>query len=112
MDDLLPSISGSVTVESNLTTVELQSMIAQLSVTEEGESLVSAMDHLKKALLANPAACASFLPEDIGAMVSALRKITGKDIADQMAGKKKTKDKVDLKNLTKEQEQEIIDDLF
>lgn len=106
---------NSVVLENTLTTEQIQGMISQLSVTEEGEPLQNAMRDLKKALKANPAACAALLPEDIGAMVRVLKKITGKDVEEAASRKKgngKKKEKVDLTNLTQEQQQEILDDLF
>lgn len=104
----------SVAIESNLSAEQIKAMIAQLSVTEDGENLRSAMDDLKKALKANPAACATLLPEEIGAMVSVLKKITGRDIEEAAAGKKKgqKQTKIDIHNLSAEQQQEILDDLF
>jgi len=110
------TLAGDVTVEieTTMSTEQIQAMIAQLSVTEENESLRKAMDNLKGALKANPAACAALLPEDIGAMVSVLKKITGRDIEDAAAGRKKgqKKEKFDITKLTPEQEQSIMDDLF
>lgn len=96
-------------------TTALQAMIAQLSVTEDGEPLKHAMDDLKRALLENPAACVALLPEDIGKMVEHLNRMTGKHIAEEMAAqaakaKKSAKPKVDFSNPNIGQE--ILDDLF
>jgi len=106
--------SQEVEIPETLNTDQLQSMIRQLSATEEGESLRHAMDDLKKALRANPAACASLLPEDIGQMVDALMKVTGKEIEEDMADKKKgaktPKVKIDLTD--PKVRQEIADDLL
>lgn len=44
------------------------------------EDLESEMKNLKKALLENPDAVALMLPEDIGATVAALRRVTGESI--------------------------------
>jgi len=108
-----------VEIPEVLTTEQLQSMIKQLSVTENDEDLRKEMDELKKALRANPAACASLLPEDIGQMVDALMKVTGKEIEEDMADKRKSKSstsstakapKVDLSD--PKVRQEIEDDLF
>jgi hypothetical protein len=111
----LDKATETVEIEQVLTTEEIQNKIAQLSTTEDEESLKNAMQDLKKALKANPAACAALLPEDIGQMVMYLKKITGKDI-EEAAGRKKSKkkntDKVDLNNLSDTQKQEILDDLF
>lgn len=54
-----------------------------------GEDLTNEMSVLKKALLDNPAAVILMLPEEIGAMVTALQKITGKALATAAAAKKK-----------------------
>lgn len=100
-------------VDTSLTTQQLQDKIAQLSITEEGESLRGAMDNLKVALKANPAACAALLPQDIGQMVKYLMQLTGKDIEDTMANKKPKKEKkIDVSNLTVQQQQDILDDLM
>lgn len=101
-------------VDVELTTQQIQDKIAQLSVTEEGESLKGAMDDLKKALKANPAACAALLPQDIGEMVKYLMLLTGKDIEETMANKgtRKKKDKIDVSKMTEAQQQEILDDLM
>lgn len=50
--------------------------------TLSGEDLAGEMTLLKGALLANPDAVALMLPEDIGLMVAALRKITGQAITE------------------------------
>lgn len=104
-----------VEIPEVLSTEQLQGMIAQLSVTEEGENLRAAMDDLKRAIRANPAACASLLPEDIGKMVDALMVVTGKEIEEDMADKRKGKrsaatPKLDLSD--PKVKQEILDDLF
>jgi hypothetical protein len=52
-----------------------------------GEPLEGAMKDLKGALLANPAAAAIMLPEDIGEMVAALRRMTGQTIAEASKAK-------------------------
>ncbi len=105
---------NTVIIEDTLSTQQIQDMIKQLSVTEEGEDLRNAMQDLKKALKANPAACAALLPEDIGQLVHHLKKLTGKDVEEAASKKKgtKKKDKIDISNMTSEQQQEILDDLF
>jgi hypothetical protein len=64
---------------------ELKAKIAQLATTSEEEDLRYAMTDLKKALLANPIACAFLMPEDIGEMVKYIRRMSGKDIELQEA---------------------------
>ena len=54
-----------------------------------GDDLKNEMINLKKALLENPQACMLLLPEEIGSMVSHLRKITGIAIATASAKTKK-----------------------
>lgn len=102
-----------VAIPEILTTEQLQAMIAQLGVTEEGEPLRSAMDDLKRALKVNPAACASLLPEDIGSMVEILMKITGKELLEDMATKKSGKTAKQKFDFTDPKVmQEVEDDLF
>lgn len=100
-------------IEKVLTVEEIKNMIAQLSVTEEGESLRTAMDDLKKGIRDNPEACAVLLPEEIGDMVKALNKITGRDLEKAVekakSGKRTKKSSIDLSS--KEVQQEILDDL-
>lgn len=55
---------------------DIQQRIAELAALGD-EDLKGAMDELKRALMDNPAACSLMLPEDIGQMVVALRRITG-----------------------------------
>ena len=56
-----------------------------------GDELKSEMSALKKAIMENPQACSLLLPEDIGVMVSSLRRIVGTAIV--AASTKKTKEK-------------------
>lgn len=75
-----------------------------------GESLEDEMKLLKGALLTNPGAVELMLPEDIGMMVTALRKVTGQSIAEATAEKKpgaKKKSKV----LTAEEMAAAFDEL-
>lgn len=114
IDDLLDTtLDKPTTIEKVLSVEEIKSMIAQLSVTEEGEDLKKAMADLKKAIKDNPAACASLLPEDIGEMVAALYKLTNRDLEQAIEkgakSKRGSKSKVDLNS--KEVQQEILDDL-
>lgn len=60
-----------------LSTEQLQEKIRTLSTTSDGEDLKFAMRDLKRALLANPSACALLLPEDIGEAVQALKRMIG-----------------------------------
>lgn len=78
-----------VRIEDTLTLEEIRGKIAQLSTTETGESLASAMDDLKKALRANPSACAAMLPEDIGEMVRHLSRLNNKILEEDFSGAKK-----------------------
>ena len=59
-----------------------------------GEDLGKEMGILKKALIENPDACSIMLPQDIGKMVEALRRITGQALSEATAkpkGQKKQK---------------------
>ena len=57
-----------------------------------GDDLKNEMMNLKKALLENPQACMLLLPDEIGSMVSALRKVTGIAIATASAKTNKKKE--------------------
>lgn len=76
-----------------------------------GEDLASEMKLLKKALVENPNACLLMLPEDIGQMVSALRKITGQALAVADAKPKKGEAKPKKLALTAEAMQAAFDEL-
>lgn len=54
----------------------IKARIAELQ-TMDGLDLSLAMDGLKALILANPSACSQLLPEDVGDMVGALRRMTG-----------------------------------
>lgn len=54
---------------------DLQQRIQELNDLS-GDNLAKAMIDLKKALMANPDACKLMLPEEVGQMVAALRRIT------------------------------------
>ena len=83
---------------------QIQKQIADLQALGD-EDLKGAMDDLKKALMQNPAACALMLPQDVGAMVTALRRITGEAVLKE---KKTTKPKAG-KMLTQEEIEQIDD---
>lgn len=55
----------------------------------DGDSLKGEMIELKKAILDNPAACSLLMPEEIGVLVSSIRKILGVAIATANAPKEK-----------------------
>ena len=101
-----------------LTTEQLQDKIRALSTTSEGEDLRYAMRDLKKAILANPSACALLLPEDIGEMVKHLRRMTEPDIEKQNVKKVKKEVKTAMNKILKpsdfstEELKEISDDDF
>ncbi len=58
---------------------ELSLRIKNLCTFEDIGSLKTEMDELQKALLANPAACALLIDEDIGLAVQALTRLMQKD---------------------------------
>lgn len=68
---------------------DIQNRITQLEALSE-DDLKPAMKDLKKALMDNPDACSLMLPEDIGKMVEALRRMTGQALVEE---KTKTKTK-------------------
>lgn len=102
MDDILEI---AIAETNNLNIDQLREKIALLSTTEDGTPLDNAMRDLKIALKQNPAACSLMLDEDIGACVTALRRMTNRNImADLTDDKKPRKPKIEL---TKE----ILDNL-
>lgn len=98
-------------VQNTLSIDALREMIQQLSTTEDGENLKGAMTELKAALRDNPDACALMLPEDIGACVHHLRRMTGQLISAEAA--KKDANKGNRKRtFTPEEEKDILENLF
>ena len=83
---------------------EISQRIKQLEELS-GDDLKNEMMNLKKALLENPQACMLLLPDEIGTMVSSLRKITGIAIATASAktGKKKSESAPKAKKMTAEE---------
>lgn len=78
----LANVSVSQTVQavdeetaSSITVETIRARIEGLSVLD-GFDLKTAMDGLRGLILANPSACALLLPEEVGDMVGALRKMT------------------------------------
>lgn len=70
------------------TYADLKARIEALEALSE-DNLRGEMDTLKKALMENPDACQLMLPEDMGMLVAALRRITGQALA--TAAEKKAK---------------------
>lgn len=75
------------------------------------DQLDEEMDALKEALLANPAAVQLMLPEDVGQLVIALRRITGQALVSASAPKKKAPRLDKVKSFTKEELLDLADDL-
>jgi len=79
----------------DLDSIELEQIASEtkrkiaLLTNFDGDSLKNEMIDLKRSLMESPAACSLLLPEDIGLMVAALRKITGVAIASANAPKEK-----------------------
>ena len=73
---------------------EISQRISQLE-TLMGDDLRNEMSALKQAILENPSACSLLLDQDIGKLVSSLRRITGQAIASAAA--KATKPKAEPK---------------
>lgn len=98
---------------------DISARIQQL-VDLSGEDLSAAMTELKGALKENPNACALMLPEDIGGIVAALQRITGKYLEEKgkstgSSKAKKASSKLpslaDISNMTPEQQAELLGDL-
>ena len=83
---------ASETIEEGSSTEEIKSRIDRLA-SLSGLDLKLAMDGLKALILANPSACTQLLPEDVGDMVSALRKMTSNEKAAVMAAPKRASSK-------------------
>lgn len=66
---------------------DIKGRIGQL-IELSGEDLSSQMTLLKQALKENPNACKLMLPEDIGGIVAALQRITGKYLIQKATQKK------------------------
>lgn len=75
-------------IEESATTAEIKERIERLTTLEDFD-LKQAMDGLKALILANPSACSLLLPEDVGEMVTALRRMTGNAKAEIMAAPKR-----------------------
>ena len=88
---------------------EIQTRISMLSDMSEAD-LKTEMQSLKAAILANPAACALLLPQDIGQMVAALRRITGFAIQQATTKPKKEKATKAKTQLTAEQLAAALED--
>ena len=89
---------------------EISQRIKQLEDLS-GDDLKNEMMNLKKALLENPQACMLLLPEEIGSMVSHLRKITGIAIATASAKTSKKKEpKAAGKKLTAQELADALND--
>jgi hypothetical protein len=67
---------------------EISQRISQLE-SLSGDSLKGEMQELKKAIMENPSACLLLKEEDIGQLVTSLRKITGVAIATAAAKTRK-----------------------
>lgn len=102
-----PVVSGAESVDAQLY-ADMQARINALKDLDT-EDLTQAMKDLKRALSENPAACALMLPEDLGQMVAALRRIVGEDIAEASKPAKERKTKA--KALTAEELAAAFDEL-
>lgn len=80
--------------------------------TVEGFELKTAMDGLRNLILANPSACALLLPEDVGEMVSALRRMTNNTKAASMATPTRASKKAPTKILNPDDLDALLGDLL
>jgi hypothetical protein len=76
-----------------------------------GEDLENEMKLLKTALLENPDAVQLMYPEDVGLLVSALRRVTGQSISEAMTEKKAGTKKTKAKALTADEMAAAFDEL-
>lgn len=76
-----------------------------------GEDLSKEMLLLKGALMQNPEACSLMLPQDMGMLVAALRRVTGEALATAAAKPKKGAPKAGKIALTMEQMQDAFNEL-
>lgn len=90
---------------------EISSRISSLE-SLMGEDLRNEMTSLKIAIKENPSACMLLLPDEIGTMVSALRKVVGIAIATASAKIKKSpaEKKATTKKMTAEELAAALDD--
>lgn len=78
----------------------IRQKIADLQTLEDGPELKGQMDVLREMLLSNPDACATMLPEDLGLMVRALRKMTSNRVAADLGRAKPRASKTATPKLT------------
>lgn len=101
--DVVQDFSANTVYQDAVYTVEdivprIRNLINIPDVSLEGE-----MTALKKSLMDNPSAVELMLPSDIGAMVAALRRITGEHLLTAEMKKQNKKDKkLDIKKLSAE----------
>lgn len=89
---------------------EISTRISMLNDMSEAD-LKNEMRDLKQALKENPSACALLMDEDIGKLVTALRRLTKKEIEQaETKPKRGTKEKVPQVKLTAEQLAAALDD--
>lgn len=103
---------ASEAIEEGSSTEEIKSRIDRLA-SLSGLDLKLAMDGLKSLILANPSACTQLLPEDVGDMVSALRKMTSNEKATVMAAPKRASSKKEAPSiLTPDDLDALLGDLW
>lgn len=73
--------SNPVAAMVGISMAEVRQKIVDLQTAEDGPQLKGQMDVLRSMLLSNPDACATMLPEDLGLMVRALRRMTSNRVA-------------------------------
>lgn len=93
---------------------EIAAKIDELVGMSPSNELTSGMASLKRSLMANPAACELMLDEDIGKMVTILRRIVGEEITAVKEGKAKPGRKpkaIELKDMSADDIMAALDDL-
>lgn len=77
----------------------------------QADNLAGEMNALKRVLLENPTACNLLMDEDMGALCSNLRRITGLALASAAVAKEKAPPKEKKKVLSKEEFESALDDM-
>lgn len=102
------SIDPTILKEAELVTADIIPRIRQLASLSDIQT-ENEMKLLKAALMANPQAVSLMLPEDVGMLVVALRRITKEAILAEVEKKAKGKTKVAKMDITKLSKEDLLD---